>query len=55
LEDDGCGCLIAVFVVNLGMAIAVAVSWSEYHSVLIAIFHGTLGWLWLGYRALNTP
>ena len=39
--------------ISLGSAIAVSVSWSLYHSLLWAIVHGFLGWLYVVYYALT--
>ena len=39
--------------ISLGSAIAVSVSWSLYHSLLWAIIHGFLGWLYVVYYALT--
>ena len=33
--------------ISLGSAIAVAISWSMYKSVLWAIIHGFLGWFYI--------
>jgi len=38
---------------SLGSAIAVAISWSVNHSILWAGVHGLLGWLYVGYYALQ--
>lgn len=35
--------------VTLGTVIAVVTSWSRYQSVLLAIFHGILSWLFVFY------
>ena len=35
--------------ISLGSAIAVAISWSMYKSVLWAIIHGIFGWLFVIY------
>ena len=39
--------------ISLGMAIAVAISWSNYNSILWAIIHGLLNWLYVIYFAIN--
>jgi len=39
--------------VSLGSAIAVTVSWSLYHSLIWAIVHGVLGWIYVIYFALT--
>ena len=38
--------------ISLGSAIAVTVSWSLYHSLLWAIIHGILSWIYVIYFAL---
>lgn len=35
--------------VSFGSALAIAISWSEHHSVLWAILHGILSWLYVVY------
>ena len=35
--------------VSFGSALAIAISWSEHHSVLWAILHGILSWLYVLY------
>lgn len=37
---------------NLGMMIAVVVSFSSNHSILWAIIHGLLGWFYVIYKIL---
>ncbi len=39
--------------VTLGTAIAVAISWTQNGSVLWAILHGLLSWLYVGYHVLT--
>jgi hypothetical protein len=41
--------------IGLGSAIAVAVSWSINKSLVWAIIHGVLGWLYVIYFALTRP
>ena len=41
--------------IGLGSAIAVAVSWSLHKSLLWAVIHGLLGWLYVIYYALTRP
>ena len=41
--------------IGLGSAIAVAVSWSINKSLVWAIVHGVLGWLYVIYYALTRP
>ncbi len=38
--------------IGLGSVIAVALSWSLNKSILWAIFHGLLGWLYVIYWAI---
>ena len=38
--------------ISLGSAIAVAISWSLHGSVLWAIIHGILGWLYVLWHVL---
>lgn len=38
--------------VGLGTIIAVVISWSRNHSILWAIIHGILGWLYVIYAIL---
>ncbi len=38
--------------ISLGSAIAVAISWSMYNSVLWAIIHGFFGWLYVIYYVI---
>lgn len=39
--------------ISLGSAIAVAISWSQWHSISWAIIHGCFGWGYVLYFALN--
>jgi hypothetical protein len=39
--------------IGLGSAIAVAISWSTHKSILWAIVHGLLGWLYVVYYYLT--
>lgn len=39
--------------IGLGSIIAVAISWSVNHSVLWAIIHGFLGWLYVFYYLIR--
>jgi len=41
--------------IGLGSALAVAVSWSLHKSLLWAIIHGFLGWIYVIYHALTRP
>jgi hypothetical protein len=39
--------------IGLGSAIAVAISWSIHKSILWAILHGFLGWLYVIWHAFT--
>ena len=39
--------------VSMGSALAIAISWSEHHSILWAIIHGFLSWLYVAWYALT--
>jgi hypothetical protein len=39
--------------ITFGSALAIAISWSHNHSILWAIFHGFLSWLYVLYYALT--
>ncbi len=41
--------------IGLGSAIAVAISWSIHKSILWAILHGFLGWLYVVWHAVTRP
>ena len=41
--------------IGLGSAIAVAISWSLHKSILWAIVHGVLSWLYVIYYAFTRP
>jgi hypothetical protein len=52
---DGGGYMVPVYVgpgIGLGTIIAVVVSWSRNKSILWAIIHGFLGWLYVIYALL---
>ncbi len=38
--------------ITFGSALAIAISWSQNQSILWAIVHGLLGWLYVGYYAI---
>jgi len=38
--------------ITFGSALAIAMSWSANKSILWAIFHGLLGWIYVIYYAL---
>ena len=37
--------------VSFGSALAIAISWSEHHSIIWAVVHGFLSWLYVVYYA----
>jgi len=39
--------------VSFGSALAIAISWSANHSILWAIVHGLLSWLYVIYYAIR--
>lgn len=39
--------------IGFGSALAIAISWSEHHSILWAIVQGFLGWLYVVYYAVT--
>jgi len=39
--------------IGLGNALAIAISWSLHHSVLWAIIHGVLSWIYVVYYLLT--
>ena len=39
--------------ISLGSAIAVAISWSMYKSILWVIIHGIFGWLYVIYYVIT--
>ncbi|MEI6486668.1 MAG: hypothetical protein WCO11_10425 [Sphingomonadales bacterium] len=39
--------------ISFGSALAIAISWSQNHSLLWAIIHGILSWLYVVYYALT--
>lgn len=41
--------------IGLGTAIAVAISWSLNKSIVWAIIHGVLSWIYVIYYALTRP
>ena len=42
----------AKYGVGFGSALAIAISYTNHHSILWAIIHGILGWLYVIYVAL---
>lgn len=41
--------------IGFGTALAIAISWSANKSILWAIFHGLLSWVYVIYYALAYP
>ena len=41
--------------IGLGSAITVAISWTQNQSILWAIFHGFISWIYVIYHALTRP
>ncbi len=41
--------------IGLGSAIAVAISWSLHKSIIWAVVHGVLSWLYVIYYAITRP
>ena len=39
--------------VSFGSALAIAISWSQHHSIIWAIVHGFLSWLYVAWYALT--
>lgn len=39
--------------ISFGSALAIAISWSANKSILWAILHGLLGWIYVIYHALT--
>jgi hypothetical protein len=39
--------------ITFGTALAIAISWSQWHSILWAIVHGFFSWLYVIYFALT--
>jgi len=39
--------------ITFGSALAITISWSQYHSILYAILHGILSWIYVIYFALT--
>ncbi|HEY7897577.1 MAG TPA: hypothetical protein VIC03_04135 [Gemmatimonadaceae bacterium] len=38
--------------ISFGSALAIAISWSEHHSIIWAIIHGFLSWLYVAWYAV---
>ena len=39
--------------IGFGCALAITISFTQWHSILWAIFHGLLGWIYVIYFALR--
>ena len=39
--------------IGFGSALAIAISWWQHQSIVWAIVHGFLGWIYVGYYALT--
>ena len=39
--------------VSFGSALAIAISWSVHHSIMWAMIHGFLSWLYVVYYAIT--
>ena len=39
--------------ISFGTALAIAISWTTHHSILWAIVHGLLSWIYVVYYALT--
>lgn len=39
--------------VGFGTALAIVISWSQHHSILWAVIHGVLSWLYVIYFAFT--
>jgi hypothetical protein len=39
--------------IGFGSALAITISWSQWHSILWALVHGVLGWIYVIYYALT--
>lgn len=39
--------------IGFGTALAIAISWSQNHSILWAILHGLLSWIYVIYYAIT--
>jgi hypothetical protein len=40
--------------IGFGSALAITISWSLWHSLLWAIIHGVLGWIYVVYYFIQT-
>ena len=39
--------------ISFGSALAITISWSNWHSIIWAMIHGVLSWLYVIYFALT--
>lgn len=39
--------------IGFGCALAITISWTAWHSILWAIVHGLLGWIYVIYYAVQ--
>jgi hypothetical protein len=39
--------------ISFGSALAITISWSKWHSILWAMIHGVLSWVYVVYYALT--
>ena len=39
--------------ISFGTALAIAISWSVHKSIILAIIHGILGWLYVIYYGMT--
>jgi hypothetical protein len=39
--------------ISFGSALAITISWSKWHSILWAMIHGVLSWVYVIYYALT--
>ncbi len=42
-----------LFGFGFGSALAITISWSQWHSVLWAILHGICGWFYVAYYVIR--
>lgn len=40
--------------IGFGTALAIAISWTEHHSILWAVIHGLFSWMYVIYYAFIT-
>ena len=49
-KRKGCGCGIGTF--GVGSVLAMIISFTTWHSILWALFHGFLGWIYVIYYVI---